>query len=282
MQYFSSLKRHLFIFTALIVCFSVVTSNGECLRKKSEYKVQQTKQQHKTVEDNNKLPTLQDKLTNQSSSMQNSDTKPVTINELNIKDLNNGAIPPPPPPPPSVPDIPTVKKSNSGEEGLSLEEELEQKKNGLKKTEQNQILSPDKKMQQEMLAMLAKFNKNKEKNDNINNNNVLKDNKKDITPVYNQQQYKPVKKVILEKPKLTRQEQLVILDNTYNNMMELMKQLEKIMEFSKNESIVSDTNSMKYKLEQKEQLNKLNNIYNNVTKSMRTIKETITNFINNK
>ena len=135
-------------------------------------------------------------------------------------------------------------------------------------------------MQQEMLAIRAKFNRNKEKEGSIENSNILKDNKKDnkknIIPVY-----KPVKQGIKEKPKLTRQEKLIILDNTYNNIMKTMQQLEKIAKFSKSEHIISGANAAKYKFEQKAQLDELNNIYNNITKSIRSIKETITDLIKN-
>ena len=302
--------KYLLTFTAAIVCFNAVIMDGECLK----HKVQHLKQQYKTEKDKNELPILQDKLANQNSNIQNTSYKPVssykntqvqqvvndqynknthyiideTSQNVNVpevisnKNSKNGAVPPPPPPPPApptIPTIPTVKTSNSGVEGMSLEEELAQKMSNLKKTEQNQTLSPDQQMQQEMLAIRAKFNKNKEKKDNIENNNVLKDDKKTATPLYNQQQYKPVKKVIPEKPQITTEEQLATLDNTYNSMMKSMQQLDEIMKFAKSKPTISNTKSMKYQLEQKEQINKLNTVYNSITKSIRNIKETITNII---
>ena len=287
--------------------------DGECLKNT----VQHSKQQRKIAQDNNKLPTLQNKVTNQNNNVQSSDFEHIT-NELNetqsqafdeqyngvkynVQDIkssfqnvntpkmisNNkyrGEVPPPPapPPPPVVPTVQTktVDTDGSKKQGMSLEEELAQKMSGLKKVEQNQVLSGDKKMQQEMLAIRAKFNRNKEKEGSIENSNILKDNKKDnkknIIPVY-----KPVKQGIKEKPKLTRQEKLIILDNTYNNIMKTMQQLEKIAKFSKSEHIISGANAAKYKFEQKAQLDELNNIYNNITKSIRSIKETITDLIKN-
>lgn len=300
-----NVMKHLLIFTAAIVCFNAVIMDGECRKIKKT----QLKQQYKTEKDNNKLPILQDKLTNEDSN----NFESVTINksnetqlktfdeqykgtESNVQDIKSSfqnvntptvissnkygaAVPPPPvppPPPPTVPTVQTVKTDSSDKQVMSLEEELAQKMSGLKKVEQNQVLSGDKKMQQEMLAIRAKLNKNKGKESNIENSNVLKDNKKYIIPVY-----KPIKQGIQAKPKLTRQEQLVVLDNNYNNIMKTMQQLEKIINFSKNEHIVSETNAIKYKLEQKTQLSELNNVYNSITKSMRSIKETITDLIKN-
>ena len=89
----------------------------------SEYMIDNEKSLHFTTSDSN-------------ANLDSQNTSTQTV----ISSNQYGAVPPPPPPPPApptIPTIPTVKTSNSEVEGMSLEEEFAQKKNGLKKVEKN-------------------------------------------------------------------------------------------------------------------------------------------------
>lgn len=205
MQYLRALKKHLLTFVSIIVCFNVVTNDGECIRnrknqqeqpsltdrqqrrrKMNEYNRNRRDQQF--ITDVKKLPTLEERLNggyvepknikkesyNSNINKQRENLLQLSNNQYNkvdaskhqssqnidksIKVISSNQLPPPPPTtlqPHVVQHTPTVETNKNVKKGISLEEELIQKKNMLKKVvkdENNDKVESEKNFLQQRLS----------------------------------------------------------------------------------------------------------------------------------